>query len=64
MREEFAKWFTAYNDWYCKSENEQPDSMVAWAAWQACWEYNQLKLEDIENAMVAMSDSLGAMANE
>lgn len=35
-----------------------------WKTWQAAWEVRELEIEAKEDAMMAMSDSLGVLANE
>lgn len=41
-----------------------PAIETMWFSWQGCWELKAEKIEDMRNATMAMSDSLGALANE
>ena len=43
---------------------ESSHAQIVWEAWEACWMYRQENMEEMKDAMVAMSDSLGILAND
>lgn len=67
-RRKFESWAIKEASYDLSKDNDgdyiKPDTWELYRGWQACWEDMEKKIEDMENSMMAMSDSLGVLANE